>query len=685
MTEATDNSAPGAKLESWKQIAAYLQRDVSTVRRWEKYEGLPVHRHEHRQRSSVYAIPAELDTWRAARQPDPENTAPVSAFSRRVALAAAVVVVTLLGSGWALWHKGVLHLPYPLVEAAESGAGKAVSRQLWAGKTNDLFSGAYTDGRLVVFTDWSTGDLAAIDLATGKQSRLTNKGDWSQNPDFAQSPVILPDGKRVAYSWFSTKKKIYELRIMATMGGAEPRVLYSSEESPVIFASGSSRDGKQLLVTCARKNGDKQIALVAADSGALRVVKSFSRREPGRPSLSPDGRYIAYDFPQAEQGPERDILLLASDGSREVPLVRHPGHDAGPMWTPDGSRVLFVSDRSGGLGLWSVSVAGGNAQGSPALIQANAGQVFPLGFNRKGGFHYSLPSGPNDLLVAEMDLETGRLLSEPVPVVSRYGRPTQRPDWSPDGRYLAYAVNAPSILARGGSLKIVVRDMETGREREMSQGFRTLGTPPKWRPDGKTLLVYGLPAGGEAKTLQLDVADGSASPLPGSQNWEDGCSFPQWSTTSDAVWCLLGNDGIVRRQLGSGEEKGRVQFEGTSANVPLSPDGRWVAFMDKSRAVSLAPVAEGTRRELFRLESTNDSCRLGWTPDSRYVLCRNQEGQVWRIPASGGEARKLAIPLKGLRELRVHPDGKRVAMWVQEPAVEIWVLENFLPRMAAAR
>jgi Tol biopolymer transport system component len=674
MTEIPGNDKASAKLESWKEIAAYLQRDVSTVRRWEKYEGLPVRRHEHRTRSSVYAIPAELDAWRAARQPEPE-AAPAPPVARRLAIAAALVV-TLLGSGWVLWRKVVLHLPYPLVEAAEPGSGKAVSRQLWAGKTNDLSSGASSDGRLAVFTDWSTGDLAAIELATGKQRRLTHDGEGSKGLDFAQYPVISPDGKLVAYSWYSGKKQIYELRVMGTAAGSEPRTLYSNSDVPTIFTAGWSGDGKQLLL----KAGGR-IAMLAVDSGVLRVVKSFDRRGPGRMSLSPDGRYIAYDSPQAEEGPERDIFLLASDGSREIPLVRHPGHDAGPMWTPDGSRVLFFSDRSGALGLWSVSVADGRAQGAPALIQANAGQMSPLGFNRKGGFHYGLPSGANDLLVAEVDLETGRLLSEPVPVVSRYGRPTYRPEWSPDGRYLAYAVKTSSILARDGALRVVVRDMETGREREMSQGFRTLDGVPRWRPDGKTLLAYGLPADGGAKTLQLDVADGSASPLPGIQN----CAFPQWSTTSDAVWCPLGEDGLVRRQLGSGEETGRVLFERSSANVPPSPDGRWVAFMDKDRTLNLAPVAGGERRELLHLESTNDSCRLTWTPDSRYVLCRNQEGQVWRVPASGGEARKLVIPVKGLRELRVHPDGKRVAMWAQEPGSEIWVLENFLPRMAGAR
>src|ERR1035437_802074 len=127
MTETPGNDKTGAKLESWKEIAAYLQRDVSTVRRWEKLEGLPVRRHEHRTRSSVYAIPAELDAWRAARQPEPE-VAPAPPVVRRLAIAAAVVV-TLLGSGWALRRKGVLHLSYPLVERSEEHTSELQSRQ----------------------------------------------------------------------------------------------------------------------------------------------------------------------------------------------------------------------------------------------------------------------------------------------------------------------------------------------------------------------------------------------------------------------------------------------------------------------------------------------------------------------------------------------------------------------------
>jgi TolB-like protein/Flp pilus assembly protein TadD len=55
------------RLESWKEIAAYLNRDVTTVQRWEKREAMPVHRHLHDKRGSVYAVPEELDAWRRTR------------------------------------------------------------------------------------------------------------------------------------------------------------------------------------------------------------------------------------------------------------------------------------------------------------------------------------------------------------------------------------------------------------------------------------------------------------------------------------------------------------------------------------------------------------------------------------------------------------------------------------------
>jgi TolB-like protein/Flp pilus assembly protein TadD len=59
---------PEVPLDSWKEIASYVKRDVSTVQRWENREGMPVHRHVHHKRGSVYAYGSELDAWLQSRR-----------------------------------------------------------------------------------------------------------------------------------------------------------------------------------------------------------------------------------------------------------------------------------------------------------------------------------------------------------------------------------------------------------------------------------------------------------------------------------------------------------------------------------------------------------------------------------------------------------------------------------------
>jgi hypothetical protein len=64
------NSPPGEILESWKEIAAFLGRDVRTARRWEKTLDLPVHRFQRGKLDSIFAYRKELEAWRASRTVD---------------------------------------------------------------------------------------------------------------------------------------------------------------------------------------------------------------------------------------------------------------------------------------------------------------------------------------------------------------------------------------------------------------------------------------------------------------------------------------------------------------------------------------------------------------------------------------------------------------------------------------
>src|SRR5512138_881384 len=68
----------GDRLDSWKEIAAYLKRDVTTVQRWEKREGMPVHRHQHDRMGSVYAFRQELDAWSQQRRSIADENPPDS-------------------------------------------------------------------------------------------------------------------------------------------------------------------------------------------------------------------------------------------------------------------------------------------------------------------------------------------------------------------------------------------------------------------------------------------------------------------------------------------------------------------------------------------------------------------------------------------------------------------------------
>jgi TolB-like protein/Flp pilus assembly protein TadD len=124
---ALSKDLTGKRLESWKEIAAYLSRDVTTVQRWEKREGMPVHRHVHDKRGSVYAVPAELDAWRltrGAQTDEPPNataetpissaTGPARGYRFWAATFVAVLAFVLSASYLAFRHRQVSRLPAPI-------------------------------------------------------------------------------------------------------------------------------------------------------------------------------------------------------------------------------------------------------------------------------------------------------------------------------------------------------------------------------------------------------------------------------------------------------------------------------------------------------------------------------------------------------------------------------------------
>lgn len=88
------------RLDSWKEIAAYLKRDESTVRRWER-EGLPVHRHMHSKKAAVYAYKPEIDAWwrNGSTPPEPVETRSATDSKSRITLYVAGLMVVAVAFG----------------------------------------------------------------------------------------------------------------------------------------------------------------------------------------------------------------------------------------------------------------------------------------------------------------------------------------------------------------------------------------------------------------------------------------------------------------------------------------------------------------------------------------------------------------------------------------------------------
>jgi dipeptidyl aminopeptidase/acylaminoacyl peptidase len=306
--------------------------------------------------------------------------------------------------------------------AADKATGGMSVRQVYGGSDT---SGAWMvspDGRYLAFTDWGVGDLAIRDLVTQQIRKLTkNPPDSSEGVDVS---VWSPDGKWIAYGcWWEDNNKVdrWDLRLIGVDGSGR-RVLHRLDpESRNMEPYGWSPDGRNILVNISRKDRSNQIAWVTVKDGSIRVLKTVDNHGYDLDlSLSPDGRYILYNLRQSKIG-ERDIILLASDGSYERPLVEHPADDYVLGWLPDATKVLFASNRTSTTSAWVIAVPNGKPQGAPELVKPDIGaRSSSLGITRSGSFYYKFNSGMVDVYVATLDPITGKVVTAPTQISQRF-------------------------------------------------------------------------------------------------------------------------------------------------------------------------------------------------------------------------------------------------------------------------
>jgi len=598
-------------------------------------------------------------------------------------------------------------------------------------KVADVDGGAISpDGRFLVYTDWSTGDLALQDLKTGEKRHLTNKGSWEQSSELAEwEQAISPDGKQVAYAWH-IERDLCDLRIIG-LDGSEPRVIYRNEEITDIAVEDWSPDGQHILAIFSKRDRTRQTVLVSVADSSVRVLRTHS--SASRMRFSPDGQWIVYNFAPEEESPARDIYLLPTDGSGGMPLVEHPANDIVLGWAPDGKSVLFASDRADTSGAWAIQVVDGRPRGVPELVKPDIAPIAVhwLGLTRDGTYYYGQSAWVSDVYIATLDPLTGTL-QPPQKLVSHVGLDTS-PDWSPDGRYLAYASDRGSGF---GPFVLGIRSIRTGEEHRARLEIRRVHAfPLHWSPDGRFLLAQGrsleLSGYGVQAFYRIDAHTGEITPivirnlgLPSNdpEVIQDEMEWPVWSSDGKAIIYRrsdTANDeqSLVVRDLETGRERelyrGNPRLAGEkelstvpaqptemnnggyvgASNLAVSPDGQQLAFVwstPTSRALKVIPTtAGGETRELLTLQSPERLFQPAWMPDGGHLLFGKGriEGQelrleLWQISAEGGEPQYLGLAMEGLLlyGLSIHPDGQRIAFTAgRNLGDQTWVMKNVLP------
>jgi serine/threonine-protein kinase len=619
------------------------------------------------------------------------------AFPRRMwaSLAAAGVLAALV-AGSRAWSGRVRDPsgsvpPGPTAVAAAAMTGSPVTVRKVPMPPAMFIGRPSPDGRVLSFSDLE-GNLALLDLETGAVRRLT-----SLEPESDQHAVysaVSADGRSVAYTWWALDGR-YELRVIGA-DGRRPRVLLRSDEVDVPRPFEWSRDGASILCGLARRDGHVALARVSADDGAVRVVRELPA-DVRHASLSPDGGALVYDAPQRPGDPRRDVFIAQADGSDARPLVAHPAGDAAPVWTRDGRRVLFVSDRSGAIDLWSVAVDADDPSPEPEIVHRGLGRMWMLGLTDGGTYYYQALVGTVEVYAAEWPHEGP--VGRPVPLGTRFAGSNISSIWSPDGRQVAYASRRGQFGFDRGSTTLVLRDVETGAERELVPALASF-LVRAWSPDGRRVAVAGSDYDGRAGAYAVDVESGSTQPLAQTDRPSDATNLGRAEWDPDGSRILYSNQArraLLFRDLAGGVDKVALDFraEGIDKIVgqvlgrgyKLSPDGRALAFSAKVRGAGgeadvLRVRSEGEpSRELLRLAPPERLVFQDWTPDGRALVFtrRPRDGapvELWSIDARGGVPQALGLSLNALRDVSIHPDGRRLTFTAGAPVLEVWALEN---------
>jgi Tol biopolymer transport system component len=348
----TDSSED--RLDSWKEIAAYMRRDVTTVQRWERREGMPVHRHVHDKMGSVYAFRADLDAWARTRRPalaaEPEvepvpgtstQAPPIPARRRRLSVAWTAIVGVAVLATFSIWQLQRRERPLdsplanarflPLTDFDGIEQSAALSR----------------DGRFAAFLSDRDGqmDVWVTQVGTGQFYNLTRGAVGELVNPSVRALGFSPDGSLVTF-WARRldRSSQFDISIWAAPVLGGPPRLYLDGVAEFDW----SADGARLAYHTPGP-GDPTFVRATAQGEAREIFAAPAGLHSHFPVWSPDGAFIY--FVQGSVPHPMDIWRIRPAGGAPERMTNHDTSVSHPVFVDARTLLYLASDADGG-GPW---------------------------------------------------------------------------------------------------------------------------------------------------------------------------------------------------------------------------------------------------------------------------------------------------------------------------------------------
>ena len=600
------------RLDSWKEIAVYLKRDVTTVQRWEKREGMPVHRHLHDRIGSVYASRAELDAWTRSRNPSLSSIGNGSASPVSVAVGLQAKPAATLDTR-ARWRRALL-LSFTVLAALAIGAAIRLreTEYFWKSPIADArfqtvtdFDGVAEaatisrDGNLVAFLSDKDGqmDVWVTQAGSGEYHNLTH-GSFPGlvNPSI-RTLAFSPDASFVTF-WLrrpvSSGGENISIWAAPTLGG-QPRPYLDG-----VAELDWSRDGSQLAFH------------TSASGDPLYITK--------------DGRLSDASF-----------LFTAASGL----------HSHFPLWSPDNAFLYFVKGSiPDKFDIWRISSLGGTPE---RITFQDASLIYPVILNGRTLLYLATDADGSGPFIYSLDIKSRmphRLTSGPERYTSLAA--------SADGRRLAVTVASTKRTLWRLSMAASLTTLPTPIPLSTGTGFS-----PRLGPD---YLLYVSTAGAGESIWKF--AKGTETQLWHAAPGAHLVGSPAISSDGRSIAFSVRQDGRSLLNI--------MQADGTAPHVlcdaldldgtpAWSPDGRFITTAAKDLGTPhLVQVAvDGGSRAVIVPSYSVDPA---WSPDGRFVLYSGADigttFAVRSLPAQPSAPRPPDLTLtRGARHLTVLQNG----------------------------